>query len=440
MADSRDISYGRVLGLAGPIILANLSVPLLGAVDTAMMGHMDAPYYLAGLALGALVFSFLYWGFGFLRMGTTGFAAQALGAGDPNALGNSLAQAVLLGLAFGVLVILIHPLIGGLAFGFLEGSAEAMTQARAYFAIRIWSAPATLVTYAILGWLIGIQRTRDTLYLQLTLNGLNVALDVLFVVGFGWGVEGVALGTVIAEYVALAVGLWLVRRQWRIHRAQLDRADIFARGKLSRLVSVNGDIFIRTFFLVTAFALVTREGGRLGDVWLDANAILMMLQTSLAFGLDGFAMAVEGLAGAAFGGRDRRALHRAVKVSTVLALVTAGLYTILYGFGGYALINLFTDLEDVRMIAYAYLPWIIASPFISVWCFQLDGIFIGAQRTRDMRNMMLIAFAGFVAVLYGGLETWGNHAIWGAMITFFALRGITLAARYPALLRSVPSP
>jgi len=435
----RDITYGRVLRLAGPIVLANLSVPLLGAVDTAMMGHMDAPHYLAGLALGSLVFSFLYWGFGFLRMGTTGFAAQAVGAQDQTALGNSLIQAVLLGLGFGVVVIVLQSLIGSFAFTFLEGSGDAIANAQAYFAIRIWSAPATLVTYCLLGWLIGIQRTRDTLYIQLILNGLNIGLDLLFVVGFGWGVEGVALGTVIAEYVALGVGLLLVRRQWRINHAHFDRADIFSPGKLSRLVAVNGDIFIRTFFLITAFALVTREGGRLGDIWLDANAILMMLQTSLAFGLDGFAMAVEGLAGAAFGAKDRRALHRAVKVSTVLALVTAGLYTILYGLGGYALINLFTDLAEVREIAYTYLPWIIASPFISVWCFQLDGIFIGAQRTRDMRNMMIIAFVIFLAVLYGGLEAWGNHAIWGSLIAFFALRGITLAARYPALLRAVPS-
>jgi len=432
--------YSRVLRLAGPIILANLSIPLLGAVDTAMMGHLDAPHYLAGLALGSLIFSFLYWGFGFLRMGTTGFAAQAIGARDTKALGNSLVQAVLLGLAFGLIIIITQSLISLATFGVLEGSLEAVSHAKSYFAIRIWSAPATLITYALLGWLIGIQRTRDTLYIQLILNGLNVGLDVLFVVGFGWGVEGVALGTIIAEYVALAAGLLLVRRQWRINHAAIDRADILAPGKISRLISVNGDIFIRTFFLITAFALVTREGGKMGDVWLDANAILMMLQTALAFGLDGFAMAVEGLAGAAFGARDRPALQRAVKASTVLALVTAGLYTALYGFGGYALINMFTDLPDVRAIAYDYLPWIIASPFISVWCFQFDGIFIGAQRTRDMRNMMLIAFGAYLAVLYGGLASWGNHAIWAAMMVFFAVRGLTLAARYPALLRAVGAP
>jgi len=435
--ESNAQTYGRVLRLAGPIILANLSVPLLGAVDTAIMGHMDAPHYLAGLALGALVFSFLYWGFGFLRMGTTGFAAQALGAKDPQALGNSLAQALLLALIFAFIAIIAQPLIAALAFGVLEGSSDALSHAKAYFAIRIWSAPATLMTYALLGWLIGIQRTRDTLYIQIVLNGLNAGLDYLFVVEFGWGVAGVALGTVIAEYIALAVGLYLVRRQWRAHHAHTNKAGILAPGSISRLISVNGDIFIRTFCLITAFALVTREGGRLGDTWLDANAVLMMFQTFLAFGLDGFAMAVEGLAGAAFGAKDRAALQRAVKASTVLAVVTAGLYTLVYALWGHALINMFTDLPEVRTIAYDYLPWLIASPILSVWCFQLDGIFIGAQRTRDMRNMMLIAVASFLAVLYGGLDLWGNHAIWAALITFFIMRGLTLAIRYPALVRAI---
>jgi multidrug resistance protein, MATE family len=430
-------TYGRVLRLAGPIILANLSVPLLGAVDTAIMGHMEAPHYLAGLALGALVFSFLYWGFGFLRMGTTGFAAQALGAKDPKALGNSLAQALVLALFFAFMAIIAQPLIAALAFGVLDGSPEALAHAEAYFAVRIWSAPATLMTYALLGWLIGIQRTRDTLVIQVVLNGLNAGLDYLFVVEFGWGVEGVALGTVIAEYVALAVGLLLVRRQWHAHHARTNRASIMAPGAISKLISVNGDIFIRTFCLITAFALVTREGGRLGDIWLDANAVLMMFQTFLAFGLDGFAMAVEGLAGAAFGAKDGPALRRAVKASTVLAVATAGLYTAGFALWGHALINMFTDLPEVRSIAYDYLPWLIASPILSVWCFQLDGIFIGAQRTRDMRNMMVIAVAAFLVVLYGGISLWGNHAIWAALMTFFIMRGLTLAIRYPALIRAV---
>lgn len=432
--------YRRVIQLAIPVVLANLSVPLLGAVDTAIMGHMDAPYYLAALAIGSLVFSFMYWGFGFLRMGTTGFAAQALGAKDPEALGNSLMQAIILSLVIAIVVVLTQGLISALAFSVLAGSAEAMAHAQAYFEIRIWSAPATLATYAIIGWFIGIQRTRDTLVVQLVLNGLNAALDYWFVVGLGWGVEGVALGTVIAEYTALVVAVLLVRRRWRANGARTSRGGMLNTGSLVRLVSVNSDIFIRTFCLVTAFALVTREGGRLGDVWLDANAILMMFVTFLSYGLDGFAMAAEGLVGSAFGARNRQALQAAARTSTILAVATAGAYSLIYLAFGPAIIGLLTSLPEVQTIAEAYLPWVIAIPLLSVWCYQLDGIFIGAQRSRDMRNMMIVSFAVFLLVLYGGLADKGNHAIWAALVSFFILRGATLLLRYPALLRAAEKP
>jgi MATE family multidrug resistance protein len=432
--------YRRVIQLAIPVVLANLSVPLLGAVDTAIMGHMDAPYYLAALAIGSLIFSFMYWGFGFLRMGTTGFAAQALGARDSEALGNSLMQAIILALGIALIVVLAQGLVSGLAFSVLAGSAEAMTHAKAYFDIRIWSAPATLATYAIIGWFIGIQRTRDTLVVQLVLNGLNAGLDFWFVVGLGWGVEGVALGTVIAEYTALLVAVLLVRRQWRINGARTSREGMLNTSSLVRLVSVNSDIFIRTFCLVTAFALVTREGGRLGDVWLDANAILMMFVTFLSYGLDGFAMAAEGLVGSAFGARDRKALQAAARASTILAAATAGAYSLIYLAFGPAIIGLLTSLQEVQTIAEAYLPWVIAIPLLSVWCYQLDGIFIGAQRSRDMRNMMIVSFAVFLLVLYGGLADMGNHAIWAALLSFFILRGVTLMVRYPALLRAAEEP
>ena len=432
--------YRRVIQLAIPVVLANLSVPLLGAVDTATMGHMDAPYYLAALAIGSLIFSFMYWGFGFLRMGTTGFAAQALGAKDPEALGNSLMQAIILALIIAVVVVLAQGLISALAFSVLAGSAEAMGHAQAYFEIRIWSAPATLATYAIIGWFIGIQRTRDTLVVQLVLNGLNAALDYWFVVGLGWGVEGVALGTVIAEYTALIVAVLLVRRRWQANGASTSREGMLNTGSLVRLVSVNSDIFLRTFCLVTAFALVTREGGRLGDVWLDANAILMMFVTFLSYGLDGFAMAAEGLVGSAFGARDRKALQAAARTSTILAVATAGAYSLVYLMFGPAIIGLLTSLQEVQAIAEAYLPWVIAIPLLSVWCYQLDGIFIGAQRSRDMRNMMIVSFAVFLLVLYGGLADMGNHAIWAALLSFFILRGVTLMVRYPALLRAAEKP
>lgn len=431
--------HRRVFALAGPIILANLSVPLLSAVDTAVVGHLGEAHHLAGLALGAVIFSTLYWGFGFLRMGTTGFAAQALGAGNLTELGNSYARATLLGLGIAALVLVLQWPIGAAAFSLLEGSPAALDAGQSYFEIRIWGAPAALANFVIVGWLIGVQRARDALAIQVFMNGLNALLDVVFVVEFGWGVAGVAAGTLIAEYSAVLLGLFIIRRQLRSFGAIIEPAAIWNGAGFRRLASVNGDIFVRTAFLITAFAIFTREGGRLGDVTLAANLILLNLQSFLSFGLDGFAQAAEALVGKEVGARDRKALRRVVKATSLWALITASAYTIAYGVAGTAFVALFTDIEIVQDAAIRYLPWLIASPLISVWCFQFDGIYIGAQRTREMRNMMAIAFAAFLAALFTLPPLWGNHGLWAAMMVFFAVRGLTLALRYPSVERAARS-
>lgn len=429
--------HRRVFALAGPIVLANLSIPLLSAVDTAVIGHLGAAHHLAGLALGAVMFSTLYWGFGFLRMGTTGFAAQALGAGDLDGLANSFARAAILGLAVAALVLAVQWPIGTAAFSLLEGSPAALDAGQQYYAIRIWGAPAALANFVIVGWLIGVQRARAALIVQVFMNGLNAVLDIVFVVEFGWGVAGVAAGTLIAEYSALGLGLLVMRRQLRSFGAIIKPAAIWDRQGFVRLASVNGDIFVRTAFLISAFAIFTREGGRLGDAILAANLILLNLQSFLSFGLDGFAQAAEALVGKEVGARDRGALRRVVKATSLWALMTASLYAVVYGFGGGAIIALFTDIDVVQDTALRYLPWLVASPLISVWCFQFDGVYIGAQRTREMRNMMAIAFAAFLAALLTLPPLWGNHGLWAAMMIFFAVRGVTLALRYPTVERAV---
>lgn len=424
-----------VLRLALPLMAANLSVPLLGAVDTAVMGHLPAPHYLGAVAVGALIFSFLYWGFGFLRLGTTGLVAQALGADDGNEARAVLGRGLVLAGVLAAAVLFAMEPVAALGFALIDASPDVETGARAYFSIRIWSAPATLATYVVLGWFIGAGRTRDVLMLQVLLNGLNALLDVVFVVGLGWGVEGVAVGTMLAEITAAAAGLIMIARTLRTLPGHFERARLFDRVQLLRLAAVNRDLFIRTLCLMFAFAWFTAMGALQGDVVLAANAVLLNFQMMMAYVLDAFAHAAESLIGHAIGLRDRVRLDTAVAASTALAGVFALAFTAAYALAGGFIIDLLTGLSEVRLLARDHLPWVVVSPLVSVWCFQLDGIFIGATRTHDLRNTMVVSTAVYLAVSLGALEAWGNHGLWMALILFLAFRGVTLGARYPALVR-----
>ena len=427
----------RVLRIAGPIILSNLSVPLLGAVDTAVMGHQPEAAYLGGVAIGALFFSFIYWGFGFLRMGTTGFAAQAHGAGEEKELGATLLRPLLLGAGLGGLIVVLQAPLAGLALHLLDPGAEVARLARSYIDIRIWGAPATLMLYAILGWQLGIQRAASVLLLQLVLNGTNMALTLLLVVGLDWRIEGAATGTLVAEYLALGLGLWLVRRSLAALAAPIDWPRVRDRARLLALVRVNADIFIRTACLQLVFGLFARSGAQFGDATLAGNAVLLQFQAFLAYGLDGFAHAVEVLAGSAVGAKSRKAFRSAVIVCSVWALVLAALFTLVYALAGPWLIALFTDISEVRAVAEAMLPWILASPLISVWSYQLDGIFIGATRTAAMRNAMIVSLLFFIVAERLLTPAYGNDGLWAALLIFMAMRAVTLGAYYPGLERSL---
>ncbi len=431
-----DGQHARVWRLAGPIILSNVSVPLLGIVDTAVMGHLDHAYYIGAVAVGAMIFSYVYWGFGFLRMGTTGLVAQAFGAGDVSEIRALLGRSMLLAGALAAAVVALQwPLITG-AMWFIEASREVEALATTYFQVRIWAAPAALANYAVLGWLLGLQRAKSALMLQVFMNGLNIVLDIWFVLGLGWGVEGVALATAISEYSAAALGLVLAFRglgqlggSWRDIRL-LD-AD-----KLKRLLAVNTDIFVRTLCLVSAFAYFTSQGAAMGDVLLAANAVLMNFQLFMGYALDGFAFAAEALVGAAVGARDRSRLSAAVRTSTIWAGWFALMYAAVYWIAGTAIIAAITDIAEVREAAAAYLWWAIASPLISVWSFQLDGIFIGATRTRAMRNGMIVSLGIYLASVWVLVPLYGNHGLWLAFYFFMIARAVTLAVRYPALARA----
>jgi len=431
------MSHRRVWRLAGPIILSNITVPLLGAVDTAVVGHLPEAYHLGAVAVGAMVFNFLYWAFGFLRMGTTGFTAQAYGAGDGDEVRANLARALLLAVALGLAMIALQWPIIAATFELVEASARVEQAARSYFAIRIWAAPAALVGFALLGWFIGIQNTRAALAVQLVMNGLNIALDLLFVLGFGWGVAGVAAATLIAQYVGLGVGLWLVRRNLSRIGGRFRSAAIWHGRRLRRLFAVNFDIFLRSLLLLFATAYFTAQGAKQGDVILAANAVLVNFVHFLAFGLDGFAFAAEALIGSAIGARDRTLLRQAVKLTSIWAGLCALGYFAVYAVASGLLIGLLTGVPEVKQAAVTYLPWVLLSPLVAVWSYQLDGIFIGATRTADMRNGMAIALLLFLATDQLCRPLIGNHGLWLAMTVMWLARAATLAVRYPSLERAV---
>ncbi len=426
----------RVWALAGPIVISNVTVPLLGAVDTAVVGHLPDPRYIGGVAIGALIFSFVYWGFGFLRMGTTGLTAQAWGADNPAEVRAMLARGLLLAVGIGVALLILRAPIGILSFRLLHASVAVEDQATAYYAIRIWGAPAALANYVLLGWFLGLQDARWPLLLQLVMNGLNIALDIVFVMGLAWGVEGVAGATVIAEYVAVGLGLVLASRRLAAMGGGQAGARILDGPRIRRMIVVNRDIFIRTLCLIFAFAWFTDRSAVLGDSTLAANAVLMNLVTIAAYGLDGFAHAAEALVGGTVGRRDPAALAAAVRAAMLWAGLVSLATAAVFALAGGTMIDVMTGLPEIRALARDFLPWVAVAPVVAVWCFLYDGIFLGATRTRELRNAMLMSMTGYLAAAWLFLPVWGNHGLWAALLLFFVLRGLTLAAYYPGVARA----
>ncbi len=429
--------HRQVLRLAAPIIFANLSVPLLGAVDTAVMGHLEHAHFLGAVAIGATIMQFVYWGFGFLRMGTTGLTAQAFGANDSGEVKANFQRAAVLGLIIGLaLWALQYPIIRFSLYMFEAG--ETVEQlAQTYFLIRIWSAPAALINYCLIGWFIGIHNTRLTFIIQVWMNCINIVLDLVFVIGFGWGVEGVAAATVIAEVSAALLGLYLYRKEITKIGSSNLKTKLLDTEKLRRMVGINIDIFIRTFCLIFAFAYFTAQAAKFGDSVLAANAVLIQFLHFLSFGLDGFAQAAEALVGGALGAKDRATYKAAVKTATLWAVVVSVAYSIVYWFSGPLIIDLLTDLEDVRIAAKEAVPWLVLLPMIAVWPYMLDGIFIGATRSADMRNGIVISLVIFIVAVFVLRAEYGYHGLWLALTIFMAARGITLGLAFPKIERNL---
>ena len=419
-------------------MISNLSTPLLGVVDTGVIGQIPDASLIGAVALGALVFTFVFWAFGFLRMGTTGLTAQAFGADDAEEVRASLGRALLVAGVVGVCLILVQWPIRELAFALLESSERVESFGKTYFDIRIWAAPATLANYALLGWFIGMGKARIALLLQLVLNISNMLLDVWFVLGLDMGVRGVAAGTLIAEYLAAIVGILMAARHLRVLGGRWESARLLDPIRIARTVAVNRDIMIRSLSLIFVFAWFVAQGARYGETVLAANAILMHFVSVSAYFLDGFAFAAEVLVGKAVGAANRAGLSQASRMTTWWAAGVALLTTLFLVVFGTTLIDVLTVEPGVRSMAREFLPWAMLAPLVGVWCFQLDGIFIGATRSADMRNAMLVSAAIFLVAWYA-LTPLGNQGLWAALYVHYVARTLTLLYYFPGLRRSVPA-
>lgn len=433
MADR--LTHTRVLHIALPIVLSNATVPILGAVDTGVIGQMGLAAPIGAVGIGAVILSAFYWVFGFLRMGTVGLTAQADGQGDAGEVAVLLTRALLIGLGAGVVIIALQGALFWAAFRVSPASAEVEGLARQYMAVRVWSAPAAIALYGITGWLIAQERTRAVLVLQVWMNGLNVALDLWFVLGLGWGVQGVALATILAEWSGFALGLWFCRAvfaqtAWRAWGAVFDAA------RWRRMMGVNNDILVRSLLLEAIFVSFMFMGAGQGDVTLAANQVLLQFMMIASYALDGFAFSAEALVGKAFGRRNPAQLRRAALLASGWGMVAAALMALAFALAGGVIIDLITTSVEVRTQARVYLPYLVIMPVIGCAAFMLDGIFVGATRSRDMRNMMALSFGVYVACVLVLAPVLGNHGLWLAMLVSFIARALTLGARYPALERA----
>ncbi len=426
----------RMWQIALPSIIANISIPLLGLADAFIMGHLPDPRYLGAIALGAMMISILYNSVNFLRMATTGFTAQALGRNETDTIMKIYLRASIVAVGLGIFFILVQWPVTELTFSLTQADQGVENLAREYLYIRIWGAPFALINFVAVGWLLGLHKAKEALWIQLVMNICNILLNFLFVYGFGMDVDGVALGTIISEFLAACLAFHLISRHsrdmtghsiWHIKA----RTGLFDRAAFVKLFILNRDIFIRTACLTGAMAAFTILGANMSKEILAANAILMNLQMVTSFGLDGFAQAAEVLVGKEIGKKSPTGLRQTVIISTKWSLITAGLFSLIYVTFGDMIIDGLTNITAVRNTAADYMIWVIVLPLVSVWCFLLDGIFIGATAGKYMRNGMVISTAIYIASLAIFLPLWQNHGLWLSYSIFMAVRGLSLAVKYP---------
>ncbi|KDE41378.1 DNA-damage-inducible protein F [Nitrincola lacisaponensis] len=428
-------THKQVWQLAWPMMLSNITVPLLGLVDTAVMGHLPDPRYLAAIAVGGMLFTVVYWTFGFLRMGTTGLVAQSFGREDGDAIRRYLMQSLLIATTLGLLIWLLRQPLIELALQLAGAAPDVIEEARRYAQIRAWGAPAVLCNFVLLGWFVGNQNTRIPLLLLTITNLLNILLNLLLVFGLGMRAEGVALGTVIAEYTSLLLGLWLCRGLLQRTAGQFQWPALLRLADYVALFHVNRYLFVRTLLLLFCFAFFTAQGARMGTDIVAANAVLLNFLVLISNALDGYAHATEALAGRALGRQKRREFYTLILSATLWSLISAGLMTLFFWLAGDLLIHALTGLPEVRETASRYLPWLIALPLLAVWSFLLDGVFIGTTQVKAMQNTMIISVLLMFLPLWWLSQPLGNHGLWLAFCSLFLARGITGGYVYWQLVR-----
>lgn len=444
MAVPEEITHRGLLSRAWPIILANMAAPLLGLADTAIIGNLGNAAALGAIAFGALIFSFVYWSLGFLRMSTTGFTARVAGAGDSTEVRAILGRALLLALALGLALLLLQTPLEIVAFFLLDGSPAVEASAQDYFRIRIWGAPATLSVFALSGILIGLGRGSLLLVLQMFLNGLNIALDLLFAGILEMGVPGIALGTLIAEWATLVFGGLLLYRELaaglKPGEAFWPAARILDSASLLRTLSANTDILLRTLVMVLSFAFFTNQSARFGDATLAANHILMQFTAFAAFFLDAYAFVAESLVGRAAGAGRRDIFDLTVRKSTTISFCTAAALALLLALAGRQFISLLTDIPEVRFVAGDLLHFAVIYILLSFAAFQLDGIYIGVSRTRQMRNAAFQSAGAYLLAWWLLTERFGVDGLWWAMIIYVVARAVALLRYLPGLRASFAPP
>ena len=414
----------EILQIALPSIVSNITVPLLGLIDAAIVGHLGAASYIGAIAVGGMLFNIIYWIFGFLRMGTSGMTSQAYGQKDEAETMRILARSMGVGMLIALALIILQYPIERIAFTLMKATPEVERLASLYFRICIWGAPAVLGLYSISGWCIGMQNSRFPMYVAITQNIVNILASLVLVYGFGMKIEGVAIGTLVAQYAGLLMAAWLWTSHFKRLLPYVQLQTLLAKGAIRRFFQVNRDIFFRTLCLVAVTMYFTSAGAAQGEVILAVNTLLMHFFTFFSYIMDGFAYAGEALVGKHLGANDRPALRQMVHQLFVWGIVLSLVFTLVYGIGGKVFLGLITNEQSVITASSAYFYWVLAIPLAGFAAFLYDGIFIGATATRWMLYAMSIATIAFFLIYYGFREAMGNHALWLAFITYLALRGI----------------
>ncbi|WP_078596375.1 MATE family efflux transporter [Evansella clarkii] len=430
------LTHRNYLALAVPLIIAGISTPILGAVDTAVVGRLPDPAAIGGVAIGAVIFNTMYWLLGFLRVSTSGFTAQAEGAKNEKEIILSFLRPMILAVLFGMLFIILQQPVLKISLVLFGGSDAVSTFAATYFSIRIWGAPFLLLSYVVIGWLIGMGKVRLSLIAQVSMNLLNIILNILFVLGFGWGVAGVAYATVISEVGVVLFGLMFILWKNKRKIAKIKPAMVMESEAILKMIKVNSDLFLRTICLLAMTIIFTSKGASMGEVTLAANAILLQIHYIMAYLFGGLANASSIITGRAIGGKQQALYHRAFSLSAQWGMITAIILSFIIFVLGDQIVALFTTIEDVRVFTSGYLIWMVVFPVVGYWGLQLEGIFSGATEAKSIRNSMALALILFLLAIWLLEPLYGNHGIWIAFVLFSLARSVFLSLFVPKLTRS----